>query len=205
MITLHIAEQNITFSDQELIDYAEVFELNRFAPRRFSDLFVANLIVLDRFDGVSHFGILDEIKNLEGLDVKSFTKPATIFTGPHLRGFWHKHFVPNLPSVMAHNIENHLKGGKLEKIIHEVMHQDKSPVVTKQMLDEFAERVVIGSFESRADKSKLTGEWIVFAKHEGKNYYLCISKHNVSNEDLAANIKNGCLRKFPFLSTYFES
>ena len=49
---------------------------------------------------------------------------------------------------------------------------------------------------------KLTGEWIVYAVHEGLNYYLCITSHESGDENIAQNIKAACLPQFSFLDAY---
>jgi predicted transcriptional regulator len=47
---------------------------------------------------------------------------------------------------------------------------------------------------------RLTGEWIVFAKHEGRNYYLTLATHDkTTHEHERQQIENICYREFPFL------
>ena len=58
--------------------------------------------------------------------------------------------------------------------------------------------------EARADQEKMTGEWIVFAKHEGQNYYLTVSRHTdpkkpEEDKRLFWEIEQLCYRQFPFL------
>jgi len=100
------------------------------------------------------------------------------------------------------NIQNALKGGKLEDVINDVLDPAKSPIITKEMISELAHRVAHESVEERANSNKLTGEWIVFAKEGGNNYYLCLNTHNAGDQQIADRIKEHCLREFPFLSTY---
>jgi len=47
--------------------------------------------------------------------------------------------------------------------------------------------------------SALTGEWIVFAKYEGNNYYLSIAEHKSDHLSLRAQIDAICVKEFSFL------
>jgi hypothetical protein len=80
------------------------------------------------------------------------------------------------------------------------MDPSKSPVITKEMITELAHRVTHEPVEDRANNKKLTGEWIVFAKEAGQNYYLCLNTHNAGDQQIVDRIKSNCLREFPFLS-----
>lgn len=201
-IGFNVHEGNSTYrvENEELVEYAKLYGLETLIPGRYSWLFVFNLLMLEQKSGVEPFSIIDEIKNIEGLGPSRQTKPASEFRGPHLKGLWHKHFFAANPSLLAHNITNQLAGGKLEKLVAEVLDPNKSPVVTKEMIDELSHRVVVESLEDRAADSKLTGEWIVFAKHQGQNYYLCLTTHESGDENIAQSIKAACLPQFTFLN-----
>ena len=59
---------------------------------------------------------------------------------------------------------------------------------------------VSGNWGRLREAERLTGEWIVFAKHEGLNYYLSLAAHNNStHENLRQQIEALCCREFPFL------
>ena len=197
-------EDNKTYriGHEELAEYANVYGIENIISGRYSWLFVFNLMMLEKNNGITPFSIIDEIKSLEGVGSKQQTKPASEFKGIHLKGLWHNHFFAAHPSVIANNISNHIAFGKLKKIAEKVFDQKKSPVVTKEMVNEFSHKVVVESMEERASNGKLTGEWIVFAKHQGQNYYLCINTHEAEDENIAKNIKTACLPQFPFLGNY---
>jgi len=199
---VHEGDSTYRVENEALVEYAKLYGLERLIPGRYSWLFVFNLMMLEQKSGVEPFFIIDEIKNLEGVGRSRQTKPASEFKGPHLNGLWHKHFFAANPSLLAHNITNQLAGGKLEKLVAEIFDPNKSPVVTKEMIGELSHRVVVESLENRASDNKLTGEWIVFAKHQGQNYYLCLTTHESGDESIAQNIKTACLPQFAFLDTY---
>jgi energy-coupling factor transporter ATP-binding protein EcfA2 len=60
-------------------------------------------------------------------------------------------------------------------------------------------RDIVQFYADRARTRELTGEWIVFAKHEGKNYYLCLAGHEEGDDDIFARIRDGCAGEFLFL------
>lgn len=199
---VHEGSKTYKIRNEDLVRYANLYGLERLIPGRYSWLFVFNLMMLERMNGVDPFSIIDEIKVLEGIGRPQQTKPALEFKGAHLKGLWHKHFFPANLSSIAHNIRNHLAGKKLQKLAEEIFDSKKSPVVTKEMVKEFSHRVVDESLKDRASDSKLTGEWIVFAKHQGQNYYLCLTTHESGDENIANSIKILCLPQFSFLSNY---
>lgn len=203
-IGFNVHEGNATYrvENEELVEYAKLYGLEGLIPGRYSWLFVFNLMMLERKNGVEPFSIIDEIKNLEGVGPSRQTKAASEFKGPHLKGLWHKHFFAANPSLFAHNIQNQLAGGELEKLVEEIFDPKRSLVVTKEMISELSHRVVVESLEDRAADNKLTGEWIVFAKHQGQNYYLCTTNHDSGDESIAQSIKAACLPQFSFLSAY---
>lgn len=201
---VHEGSSTYRVENEELVEYANFYGLERLISGRYSWLFVFNLMMLERNNGIAPFSIIDEIKSLEGDVASQQTKPASEFKGAHLKGLWHKHFFAANLSLIAHNITNQLAGGKLAKLVEEVFDPKKNSVVSKEMIGELSHRVVVESLEDRASNSKLTGEWIVFAKHQGQNYYLCVATHNSGDENIAQSIKAACLPQFEFLSNHMS-
>ena len=65
--------------------------------------------------------------------------------------------------------------------------------------------VIGGNPERLAATKALTGEWIVFAQHEDRNYYLCLATHERSTHDhVRRQIDAVCCLVFPFLSSVLE-
>jgi len=56
------------------------------------------------------------------------------------------------------------------------------------------------SSEERENQSKLTGEWIVFAKHQGRNYYVTLATHTTGDQHTFDEIKSMAHAEFPFLA-----
>jgi hypothetical protein len=145
------------------------------------------------------FAVLDEINFLEGIASASATKVATQFKNAPLFPFWHKHFM--LPNQIINNIGirwNLAEGGNkdFDRMLQKVVRDyGNDPDIWPNVL---AHRMTIEAFEDRA-KRGLTGHWLIFAKHEGVNYYLDLATHE---EGLKEKLINGCGAEFPFL---FES
>lgn len=62
-----------------------------------------------------------------------------------------------------------------------------------------AHAVTHGALEDRENQSKLTGEWIVFAKHQGQNYYLTLATHTTEDQHTFDEISSMAHGEFPFL------
>jgi len=150
-----------------------------------------------------YFSVLDELEYLEGIRPTSRTKPEQQFTKEPLFPLWHKHFF--LAKHLVKNIgirwNMHDGGNKeLTRMLNEVAEQyggdcDNWPSY-------LSHRLVDQGFDERTARG-LTGDWIIFAKHEGKNYYLDLATHEEALEDnvyaLVQKLKGGCHAEFPFL------
>ena len=200
-IRVHNGNETEQLDPDKIEQLAKLYELDTLIPGRYTSLFVVNLYLLDKVSGINPAQVIEEIRHLEGLAPSQQTKPATEFKGSVLKGLWHKHFLPTLPSAFAHNILNHLGKNGLANLVGEVFNPAKSSVVTREMINELAHRVVEESIVDRGAAEKLTGEWIIFAKENGQNYYLCISPHASGDENIANHVKV-CAHEFPFLSKY---
>lgn len=90
-IGFNVHEGNSTYrvEHEQLAEYANLYGLESLIPGRYSWLFVFNLLMLERKNGIDPFSIIDEIKSLEGIGPPQQTKPATEFKGAHLKGLWH--------------------------------------------------------------------------------------------------------------------
>ncbi len=58
---------------------------------------------------------------------------------------------------------------------------------------------MIGLYAERSRGQRLTGEWIIYAQHEGQKYYLCLARFDEEDDAVFDRIKNGCVDEFPFL------
>ena len=98
------------------------------------------------------------------------------------------------------------KGGVFHPGFHEVVKQYYDPktanLSSAAEANEIAKNIahgVTGLYLDRSNRQRLTGKWIIFAEHDGKNYYLCLAEHDEGNDVIAKRIKSGCREEFPFL------
>ena len=199
---VHNGQKLEELSSTDIAEYAKFYGLDSLIPGRYSSLFIVNLITLEKGQGIDSHSIIEEIKCLEGIASTSQTKPPSQFRGEFLKGLWHKHFFPALPSVFGYNITNHFGKNGIRNLVEEVLDSAKSSTLTKEMINELSHRLVQVPLEDRAAENKLTGEWIVYAKEDDKNYYLCISPHSAEDKTIASNIQVACAPEFPFLKKY---
>lgn len=194
---LHFDDQVVSITREELSSYAEALRLDHYARGRFSWLFVHELLVLGRTRKVNPFQIMSEIRLLEGHDGREGTKPESPFKQKPLSGLWHKHYFT--ARFLPKNILNHVKSGQLDAAIEKVLSADEDSSNIEKVAGRIAHEVVIGSYEQRVSERKLTGEWIVYAKHLGSNYYLCLANHQDGDSAVYDKIRAACWEQFPFL------
>ncbi|HDR9108754.1 hypothetical protein [Burkholderia vietnamiensis] len=172
-----------------------------YAPRISIALAVRLLDKSDRY--FDPFAVLDELDYLEGIRPTSKTKRESPFKGPHLQPFWHKHFSSARHLVQNIGIRWNLADGgnrDLDRMLREVVETyGEDPELWQAYL---THRLVVGGFEERAQRG-LTGDWIIYAKHDGANYYLDLATHEEGElehaEQLSKKLRDGCFAEFPFV------
>jgi hypothetical protein len=170
---------------------------------RMSELLWLDIYTLDAEFGVRPHEILAAIQDLEQGEPPAGVKPATQFKHPPLKGLWHKHFFS--AHFVVKNIVLGLGQTGVEKLVNDVMNSGKSPVITQDMIRELAHRVVHDPLEARDANKELTGEWIIYLRRLGKNYYLCCNTHNAGDQFIYDRIMQQCVRDFPELPTWLKN
>lgn len=150
------------------------------------------------------FAVLDELDHLEGMRASSVTKRESQFKlGGPLHPLWHKHFT--LPRHLIHNIgiRWNLSGGgnkDLDNMIEEVLREHGEFPERWQAL--LTHRFVIDAFKDRAARG-LTGDWIIYGKHDDLNYYLDLATHSEAvgqkAVQLLKKLRGSCMAEFPFV------
>ncbi|SRR6266436_4125370 len=141
--------------------------------------------------------IVDEIAHLENPSLPTSTKRAEPLSGM-LKGFWYKHFFE------ARMLPNNLKE-EITINFDRLWHRDflkarRADLVLRDTTDVgrltglIAQTLVHGAFLNRlganspTTKSRVTGEWLVFAKNKGRNVYLTVAVHAESNAAVATRV-----------------
>lgn len=188
--------------DTALSKFASELGLDKIAPGRYTDLFVFKFFLFVEFEGVERDFILEEIKALEGLSNSApFTKPPTQFTREPLKGLWHQHFFAS--RFTEKNIAARMTPKRVSETVDRVLDPSE-PIITPKMLNDLAEAITTEAFLERESNCQLTGEWIVFAKHQGQNHYLTLAPHpegKVGDQILFSEIEAMGYSRFPFLAS----
>jgi hypothetical protein len=192
--TAKMRGHDISVTSDQLIQFRKFYVSSPDLASRMSELLWFDMYVLDQSFGVSPHDILKSIDNLEAGEPHSGIKPATEFRNPPLRGLWHKHFFA--AHFLVTNISLALGKDGLEKLVNEVMDPKKSSIIDQEMIDELAHRITHEPVERRNQQGKITGEWVIFAKHDNKNYYLCLNTHNAGDQFIYERIMEHCVQDF---------
>lgn len=197
---LHITEEDVALFKNSNVG------LYRVDCTRLSNLLLAQLTSVSKHRTFNHFFVTDVIRNLErGGRRGNCTRGEEPFEYLPLKGLWKVHFFD--ARFLAQNLRNHWglayedspKFGEL--CSHVIQEEEQSPTV-HGWPGRLAHEFIIGGCEQRAKKKQLTGEWLVFAKHENLNYYLCVTQHSSTKEGdeaIYALLKEYCENQYPFL------
>ena len=152
----------------------------------------------DRIEFYSSRNIIDIIELLEhgGYSSRQFKRDNSL-----IKGLWKSHhngrsqFYAYVKNIKQYWLK---KNGELKRDISEIIQ--KNPNNPKAVLTEMQYKALI----EKHKKNELTGEWIVFARHNDINYYLCLAVHEESgiNDINTYNTISPCFDEFPELNHY---
>lgn len=197
MITVNGEDKTI-----ELLNFAGIIGLDRVAPDRYSALLLIQLFAGMTAQGPNPAKVIREIEALEGYAVPTGTKPAEPFKHPPLKGLWHKHHLADGLRSLARNLRNGLRSDGVPTIARMALEAEEAGEVrymTRADIACIVQDAVVDNYERRAAANAMTGEWLIFAKHEGRNYYLSLGEHTAGDAVLRAGIDAMCVHEFPFL------
>jgi hypothetical protein len=196
-----------SFTSDDVQALAQWMGLSEATGGRYSALFCLGLHAAALQGKLNPARVVQQIRAMEGLIPPTGLKPPTKFTRQWLSGLWHQHYqYPGIASMT----QNLLRGWQAEVIspwFKERIDAAKAGTGPKYFTEEdipaLANDLVSGTYQRRKDAQALTGEWIVYAVHQGKNYYLAIWEHpkgkGNSDEMLRRQIEQVCVTEFPFL------
>lgn len=186
----------------ELLAFAKTIGLESVISGRYSFLLLLELFGATQSGMLNPAKVVSQIRVLEGVEASRGLKVATQFKHPPLQGLWHQHYLEDgLPS-MARNIQKALRKFGLpwvEQKIADAKTSGEDRYFTEADSAQIAHDAVVSNWERLITNEALTGEWIIFAKHEGKNYYLCLGRHKSGDNLLRSRVDAICLHEFSFL------
>jgi len=191
-----------------LTEFAASIGLDRVAPDRYSAVLVLGLFGGFKSRHQNPAKVIREIEALEGIGRPSQLKPPVLFKHPPLKGLWHKHYLEDGLSSTAINVKKGLKIYKsplFRQRMQEAEGAGEVRYVTQEDVASLADDIVHGNWQRMATAAELTGEWIVYAQHDGANYYLCLGRHDSGDDYLRSQIDAICRQEFPFLTTLLSA
>lgn len=193
----NIRGKSTRISADELNEFSRLYSPQGDFNSRISKLFWVDLYILSEEFHIDPPEILREISFLESGISGSETKPAEPYKREPLKGLYHKHFFA--ANFIIQNLEKVYQSSSFEAEMDKLLSEARSSSDKEKKIHEIANKATFGALQQRASLGKLTGEWIIFAKYEGKNYYLCLNPHNAGDKLIAQRITEFCLGDFPFL------
>jgi hypothetical protein len=132
------------------------------------------------------FDLTNPIKVLEGHREFDGTLPEDQFRHSPLTGLYKKHFTS--PRFLAKNLLNFLQSKPGQRHFN-LAWKKAADISTSGVSDEkfigyMVHQMVVPPVQIKSASSTMTGEWVVFHRHEGQNYYLTLASHAESNEEI---------------------
>lgn len=198
---------------KEIIEFSKIINLKEHTSNRHSLFFEVELYIHSNLiKDVNPFMVINEIKFLEGKASSTGTKPASQFTrSAYIKGLWHKHYLQCNIGSMSQNLINALDNYGIPFLENKLEEVEKTGVMqyaTLEDISEIVKEVVEDNYKRRGEEEKITGEWIVFAEHEEKKYYICLGKHknkdgSSTDQEIRKKFDITCDTEFPFLKKLF--
>lgn len=197
-------EQDGQDVSSDLEHFGKMIGLLGAAPDRVSALLLLQLYGGARSGTLNPAKVVQEICILEGLHGEpSSLKPATQFKRAQLGGLWHKHYLEDGIVAMALNLQKELrKNGlpALKRKVEEAQASGEERYFTADDLAAATYEATHGAWERLQTERRITGEWIIYAVHDGKNYYLSLGKHTDGDNVLRTQLEIFTRHEFPFIA-----
>jgi hypothetical protein len=198
-------------SDQISAEFEGIIKaarLEQIAPGRISLLFLLSFWGAFKANRIDPFEVAREIEALEKGETTG-SKPPIQNRHPPLKGLWHKHYMQPDVASLAKNVQHGLKQfgiPYLQQKVRQAKEAGELHYFTVEDVAPIANDAVRGNWQRLRDAERLTGEWIVFAKHQGFNYYLTLATHDrTTHEHERQQIDAICCQEFPFLDGLLSS
>jgi len=194
--------EHFNVTEQDVLSYKEDnIDLIGIDEDRISTLLFIQLTAARKHRILNTYDITSVIRSLER-ELESVTKKAEQFKDPPLNLFWKVHYYDD--HFMLRNIYNEWglfkkKSIKFNRLIAEVIKEEKEYPSPLGWQGTLSHKFMVEGFENRR-KDGLTGEWIIFGKHNDLNYYLGLSQHTKRGKEdqfLYKLLKNFCEYEFP--------
>lgn len=192
----------ISVSRNELLPWAQqslaFFSLDL---TRISTVFLAQAYSSEVNRVFDTFDLTHPIKALEGVEHQDSTGNADQFKYPPLTGLYKKHFSSArfLPTNLLNFIRSKDGIAHFNKVYDEAGAISGSEYIDETFTKYLAHHMTIDPIEIKNQSKTMSGEWVVFHKHNDQNYYLTIASHKESNDEIYKRVSLACeIDKLPF-------
>ena len=161
---------------------------------RVSTVFLAQALAMQVNRVIDVFDLTQPIKVLEGLANSDGTGPAEIFRREPLKGLYKKHFTS--PRFLVKNLLNFAQSefgaGHLQKVWNEAAEANETGAIDEAFTRYVAHHMTLDPVQLKSEAGRMTGEWVVFHKHDGNNYYLTLAAHDEGDERIYERVLLAC-------------
>lgn len=192
----------ISLSREELVNWAASsvafvgLDLSRLSTLLLAQSYSSEINRVFNISDITH-----PIKVLEGLVSFDSTGPADQFNHPPLKGLYKKHF--SSPRFLGKNLRNFIRskegGQHFNRVWEEAAKVSNSQYINETFTKYIARHMVVDPIAMKSASNRMTGEWVVFHRHDGANFYLTIAFHGETNDQIYEKVVLACESDdFPF-------
>lgn len=185
----------VSMSREELITWAgESVAFYGLDFKRISTVLLAQAYSFQINRVFDTFDLVHPIKALEGASSSDGTHPEDQFRHAPLTGLYKKHFTS--PRFLPKNLLNFLRSKEGGRHFNNAW-DGAARVSGSQYIDEIftkhlSHHMVVDPIEIKSASNEMTGEWVVFHKYEGANYYLTFAFHTETNDEIHERVIAAC-------------
>ncbi|CDT62616.1 hypothetical protein VCR15J2_470051 [Vibrio coralliirubri] len=191
----------IEIQKEELLKFEKISGIAYKIKGNYSTLFLADLMAFHRLFGVGSDEVFMVLNDYEKGKNDAGIKAPTPFKHSLLKGLHHIHFTSS--RYIAQNIKIGLGKNGLKNIINCALDDETKSI--NQQAKQISDQVVTGTLDRRKAKCKMTGEWVIYAKYNDELYYLCLARHNDTDQFIRNRIVQHCFEEFPFLKSQLNN
>lgn len=147
----------------------------------------------------STFDLTKPIKVLEELPSSGATVKEYQYDHAPLTGLYKRHFTS--PRFLLKNLDNFRRSKEGRRHFEAVAARavQESGSDNDAFIKYLSYHMVVEPFQIKSSSNRMTGEWLVYHKHEGRNYYLTFAFHGETNPEIYKKIVRSCeFDSFPF-------
>ena len=185
----------VSLSREELLAWAgESVAFYRLDLKRMSTVLLAQAYSFEINRVFDTFDLAQPIKVLEGIASSDATPPADQFRHAPLTGLYKKHFTSArfLPTNLFNFLRSKEGGRHFNKACDEAAQVSGSQYIDEIFTKHLSRHMVVDPIEIKSAACEMTGEWVVFHKHEGANYYLTFAFHTETNDEIYKRVVTAC-------------